>query len=412
MQQVNRDRGIAGAGVASRYFGWESLEPRRLLTATGISSIARPISPEAAAVQFPVVIFAEMQRSSGLGFIEIGAVQTTGGASSDSAWFAGERWSMQTSSLSLESTPLVSVALCNEAWSVSTDTSTLASTSTTSTTSTVSGEASTSLARPDGSGGRELTTQPQTVFPVYPGEPDQRVSSPPDVTSPPLETANPGVSRARPGDASKTTGALTTVPGALPTDTSSSNTLAVDAITTSGPTQANAQSQSTITGFAESMEPVVRGLTGPALTATFSVLPLALKELQAVLSGASGAAQAAATAAGQPGDLHGGPASAVKSDIVAVAASTRTAMVNLFHVDALATFRDAIGTFIEESAAGSVRHPLGHRRAWTITAAVLAADAALGAYWIASRRAKTSDQRKLADQLPALLPLAAAALQR
>jgi len=186
----------------------------------------------------------------------------------------------------------------------------------------------------------------------------------------------------------------------------------VDVPGSSSAPQVTADGQSAMTAYAESVEPVVRGLTRPALTATFSVLPLALKELQIALRGTTGVAQSAARSFARPADLHGTVVEPVENGIAAAAASTRTVMVNLFHVDALATFRDAIGSFIDDSAASAVRHPPGHRRAWTITAAVLAADVALMAYWFAAREVQASDQGESADHPRSRLSLGMAALQR
>jgi hypothetical protein len=192
----------------------------------------------------------------------------------------------------------------------------------------------------------------------------------------------------------------------------STSALAAQSTGSSDSPVADAPSQSAITSSAELAMPAVPGLTAAALSATFSVLPLAIKEFPLLSPDTPSLPQTLPHPFARPGDLRRAVIEPVQNGIASAAASTRTVMVNLFHVDALATFRDAMGAFIDDSAAGSVRRAIGHRRAWTVTAAVLAADAALLAYWFAARRVQTSDQGESTDRPRPRLSLGMAALQR
>ncbi len=78
---------------------------------------------------------------------------------------------------------------------------------------------------------------------------------------------------------------------------------------------------------------------------------------------------------------------AVDGIIAEQAVPARAALVNLFHVDALATFGDSMGAFIDESAMQTIRHePSTHSRAWKITAGVVAGDLLLVGFWLATRK--------------------------
>lgn len=137
-----------------------------------------------------------------------------------------------------------------------------------------------------------------------------------------------------------------------------------------------------------SVEMVVRPLT----TSTFSILPLAVAELSAPGIPVDSAPPAPSLPEQFARVIERSPGAAavlrvVNSIITDEAAPARASLVNLFHVDALATFGDSMGAFIDESAAPAVtREPSPHSRALKITAAVVAADALLIGYWVATRR--------------------------
>jgi hypothetical protein len=131
----------------------------------------------------------------------------------------------------------------------------------------------------------------------------------------------------------------------------------------------------------------------PLTSATFSILPLAIAEMSVPLTsvdltGAPATPMAFAQAAVKRAAAF---IDAVNTAIVMPAAPARAALINLFHVDALSTFRDAMGAFIDESAMRVASHrPTSHSRAWKITAGAAAADLLLVGYWLAMRRQEES----------------------
>jgi hypothetical protein len=141
------------------------------------------------------------------------------------------------------------------------------------------------------------------------------------------------------------------------------------------------------------------GRTAPSVAKmSFSVLPLAVAEMQipanaVQLPALDSAPQETLTQQFVSGVRSVAAAvKAVDEIVISEAMHSKVKLVNLFHIDALATFGDAMGAFIEESAApGTIHHPVASRaKAWRITVGVAAADVALVAGWLSSRRAEES----------------------
>ncbi len=120
--------------------------------------------------------------------------------------------------------------------------------------------------------------------------------------------------------------------------------------------------------------------TADVLSGTFSLRPVV--RLPLMVASVGGSAPTVATGA-NPGD--GGQANAatpVIPEVVAVAPR----LFNFVRVDWFNAFTDAWGALAEESASTVVRNNVKRIRAWTITAAVAAADVMLLSYWYARRR--------------------------
>jgi hypothetical protein len=153
-------------------------------------------------------------------------------------------------------------------------------------------------------------------------------------------------------------------------------------------------------GLTQSVFSSVNMVMKPLAGVTFSVLPLAIGEMSTPTTavdptGANSAPQAFARAAGKGAAVALHVANAI---FEAPVAPVRAALVNLFHVDAISTFSDAMGAFIDESAAKAIsRGPTSHSRAWKVTAAAAAADLLLVGYWLAARRQGDSVRRRSAD---------------
>ena len=135
-------------------------------------------------------------------------------------------------------------------------------------------------------------------------------------------------------------------------------------------------------------------LVKPAASATFSILPWAIAELSAPATGVDTIPPSAPPQTVAQAFVNGRAAAVlhvVDSIVTAPSVGTSAALVNLFHVDALATFGDAMGAFIDESAARPVaRGPASHSRARKITAGVVAADVLLISCWLATRKRQES----------------------
>jgi hypothetical protein len=169
--------------------------------------------------------------------------------------------------------------------------------------------------------------------------------------------------------------------------------------------------ESYISGLAASILPAAQMLTKPAVTATFSMVPLAIREFELLSREISAAVADAPQPAGAPSGRQNHSQGALVTQISDAVESTKAVMVNLFHVDAMATFNDAMQSFIDDSAAAPAAHPIGHRRAWTITAVGVAADLALITYWFALRKPSASDEAKTADPGGIFLPFGAEPVQ-
>jgi hypothetical protein len=192
-------------------------------------------------------------------------------------------------------------------------------------------------------------------------------------------------------------------PAATQTADLASNTAPVRgdpvAIPPTGSDQIVAAAQATITDaprMAESMAQV-----------TFSVLPLAIAEIQASATLPNAPmSDASQQSLAQQFVSHARAATAaikaVEEIVTSDAIPARTALVNLFHVDALATFSDAMGAFIDESAASvtPMRLTPVHSRAWKITAGVAVADVILVAGWLTTRRRDQSKVKAAAATTP------------
>jgi len=127
----------------------------------------------------------------------------------------------------------------------------------------------------------------------------------------------------------------------------------------------------------------------PLATTAFSILPLAIAEMSAPVAAVDPAATTQVSHAFAQAAKGSAAAAldAVNTIITTPAVSAPGALINLFHVNAIATFRDAMGAFIDESAARAAgRSPLSHSRAWKITAGAVAADLLLLGYWLATCR--------------------------
>jgi len=145
---------------------------------------------------------------------------------------------------------------------------------------------------------------------------------------------------------------------------------------------------------------------------TFSVLPLAVAEMQApVTTPNSPMSDVPQQSLAQQFVSHARAATAaikaVEEIVTSDAIPARTALINLFHVDALATFSDAMGAFIDESAASvtPMRLTPVHSRAWRITAAVAVADVILVAGWLTTRRRDQSKAKAAAAATPGIFCL-------
>lgn len=150
-----------------------------------------------------------------------------------------------------------------------------------------------------------------------------------------------------------------------------------------------------------------RMTVGAIETASFSVLPMAVEELSRFFSAATHAITLPSAAAPMAQSVAGGAALASASIDTVIARPTATAgraLLNLFHVDAAATFGDALGSLIDDSANLPAARAQHHARAWMITGAVVAADAALIGYWFATRPPKEEQKKKIAVKPFSLLP--------
>ncbi len=170
---------------------------------------------------------------------------------------------------------------------------------------------------------------------------------------------------------------------------------------------ANAAVSQTASYVGHSSAGVDRLSVGAVETATFSVLPMAVQEFSRFFSTAAHGITLPSSVAPMAQTVAGGAALASASIDTVIARPTATAgraLLNLFHVDAAATFGDALGALIDDSANLPAARAQYHARAWMITGAVVAADAALIGYWFATRPPKEEQQKKAVAKSISPLP--------